>query len=50
MPARRRPERWHLRSSSVALVVVAVLAGVLFATSARLFSDATVRPPRTSRT
>lgn len=46
MPARRRSEWWHPRSSSVALVVVAVLAGVLFATSARLFSDATRETPQ----
>lgn len=33
----RRSEWWHPRSSSVALVLTAVMAGVLFATSARLF-------------
>lgn len=35
----RRPEWWHPRSSSIALVLVAVVAGILFSTSARLFSS-----------
>ncbi len=35
----KRPEWWHPRSSSVALVLVAVVAGILFSTSARLFSS-----------
>ena len=38
MAQQRRPEWWHPRASSIALVVVATAAGVLFATSARLFS------------
>jgi uncharacterized protein YlxW (UPF0749 family) len=35
----KRPKWWHPRSSSVALVLVAVVAGILFSTSARLFSS-----------
>lgn len=39
MPARPKAAWWHPRASSVFLVLVAVAAGVLFATSVRLFSS-----------
>jgi uncharacterized protein YlxW (UPF0749 family) len=39
MEQRRRPQWWHPRASSIGIVLVATAAGLLFATSARLFSS-----------